>query len=802
VRALVRDLRLIKVLSRAARRSINGGYVNRRLAIGIGTAVAVLAAGAGVVVLTRPSEPAELAPAAAEPITTIAPDPAAETPSVQARIDRIDLTAAGSPGGGLDLSQRATKPFSMLSVNWTDPAARPSGTLQVRTRSAKTGKWTGWQDLEIAEERADLPVEAARRVGATEPIWAGRSNGVAARLAGTAGLPAGLRLNLIDPDATPAGRGGGEPADPDATPGGRGGGELADPDATPGGQGGGEPVPSASSGDPAPSGSVPPPSSDVPSAPAESAPGSPPVSTTGGPSAPTSTVPVPPATGPVKAQLPPYVSRAAWKANEKLVTDPISVVPQAKMIWVHHTGFRPDYTCAEAPSIIRGIQANDVNDGLSDMGYNFLVDKCGTLYEGRKGGVDKAVVGAHSVGFNTGSVGIALLGDYTSVQPSEAALTTIAQVAAARLGAYGFSPTSTAQMVEGSDGRKWPKGSTVVFPRIAGHKDGQMTSAGYLTVCPGDKMYALLPAIRARSVQMITGLAAKSLAGGASVSGTFYVRSAVTINWTVDTPSDSIARFELLRDGKLAAAPAGIARSGSIPLTPGAHTVAVRAVHTSGGTAVTAAYRVIADVTAPTLSGPAPALRTGTYSPTSIPVTAHFRAADNAKLWQVAATSPARVPLSATSTYWQTSMRPGANTALTVTARDVPGNARTATVTRRAAILPETAAKRTGTWSAKSGSAYLSGRALSSAKKGTKLTYTFTGRSAALLFSRGTATGKADVYLDGKKVATIDTRAAKTTYRQAVWVRSLSAAKHTVTVVVAGTSGRPTVVSDGLAYIG
>jgi len=183
-------------------------------------------------------------------------------------------------------------------------------------------------------------------------------------------------------------------------------------------------------------------------------------------------------------------------------------------------------------------------------------------------------------------------------------------------------------------------------------------------------------------------------------------------------------------------------------------------------------------------------------------VTAHFRAADNVKLWQVAATSPARVALPATATYWQTSMRPGATTTLTVTARDVPGNARTASVARRAAFLPETAAKRTGTWTARSGSAYLSGRALSATRKGTKLAYTFTGRAAALLFSRGSATGRADVYLDGKKVATIDTRAAATTHRQAVWVRSLSAARHTVTIVVAGTSGRPTVVSDGLAYVG
>lgn len=768
--------------------------MNRRLTIGMGAAVAVLAAGGAVAVLTWPERPgtppaAAAATAAPGPITTVAPEPAAELPSVQTRIDRLNLAAAGLP-------QRATRPFSMLSVNWTDPAVEPSGAIQVRTRSARTGKWSGWQDLEVAAGRADLPVEKSRVRGATEPYWAGRSTGVAARIAGAAaaGLPAGLRLNLIDPDAPAGGRGGGEPAPGPSAPG---------PVDVPG-----PPETSEPAGPPVPEvPEVPAPTTTTP-APAESAevppaPLPPRDSTSASAAPPGEAVPVPPATGPVRAQLPPYVSRAGWKADESLVKDPISVAPQAKMVWVHHTGFRPDYTCAESASIVRGIQANDVrNDGLSDLGYNFLVDKCGTLFEGRRGGVAKAVIGAHSVGFNTASVGVALLGDYTSVQPTEAALTTIAQLSAARLGAYGFSPSSTAQMVEGSAGRKWPQGSTVTFPRISGHKDGQMTDAGYLTVCPGDKLYGLLPAIRARSVQMITGLSVRTLGGGVLVSGTFYVRGAVTVSWSVETPSAQIARFELLRDGRVVASVPATARSGGIPLAPGPHTVAVRAVHTSGGTAVTPGHRVVADVTPPTVTAPAPALRTGTYAAGSIPVTAHFRATDNVRLWAVTATSPSRVPLSATATHWQTAMRPGGNTVFTVTARDVPGNVRTVSVTRRAAILPETAARRGGTWSTRVGGAHLSGRALASAKKGTKLTYTFTGRSAALLFSRGTATGRADVYLDGRKVATIDTRSSKAAHRQAVWVRSLSATRHTVTIVVAGTRGRPTVISDGLAYIG
>jgi hypothetical protein len=757
--------------------------VNRRTAIGIGTAVTVLAAGGAVAVLTLPPD-AETPVGSIVldgPVRTLAPDPAPAAPKVRTRVDTVDLKAAA---GAVDLRQRATKTFSMLSVSWTDPAARPQEAVRVRTRDARSGKWSGWRDLGVAEGSADLAVEAARVAGATEPLWAGRSDGVAVRIARGA-LPAGLKLNLIDPDVRGGGQGGGEP-EPSASA------DPVDPDVTPSGETGptGEPTETAPSGD-TPSTE---PTSEAPATTPPAEPSSPATSPTV----------LPPPTGKPLPQLPPYVARSGWNADETLVTDPISVAPAAKMVFVHHTGFGNGYTCAESASIVRGIQANDVQvKKLSDMGYNFLVDRCGTLFEGRKGGVTNAVVGAHTVGFNTGSVGVALLGDYTTLEPAEVALNTIAQVAAARLGAYGLDPTGEAQMTEGVDGRKWPLNSTVTFPRVSGHKDGEQSAAGFLTECPGNKLYPLLASIRARSVQQISGLAAKSLGGGVSAAGNYYVRTAATLTWAVETPSSSIAKFELLRDGQVAATVAATARTGSVAVPAGTHTVAVRAVHTSGSTAVTTAYKVIGDNTAPAFpSAPAPALRTGTYATTSVPVTVGYRVTDNVKLWSVGATSPAKVTLSTGATSWNASIRPGASTAFTVTAKDVAGNSRTASVTRKATIIAETSAKRGGSWTTRSSGSYLSGKALAATKRGAKLTYTFTGRSAALMFSRGSATGKADILVDGKKVTTVDTRATKSAYRQAIWVRTLTAGKHTVAVVVAGTSGRPIVVSDGLAYIG
>ena len=89
-----------------------------------------------------------------------------------------------------------------------------------------------------------------------------------------------------------------------------------------------------------------------------------------------------------------------------------------KVAFVHHTASGNGYSCAQAPSVLRSIYRYHVkSSGWRDIGYNFAVDKCGNIYEGRAGGVAKAVMGAHTLGFNTNSTGIAVLGTYNSDQP-------------------------------------------------------------------------------------------------------------------------------------------------------------------------------------------------------------------------------------------------------------------------------------------------------------------------------------------------------------------------------------------------
>ena len=89
---------------------------------------------------------------------------------------------------------------------------------------------------------------------------------------------------------------------------------------------------------------------------------------------------------------------------------------------VHHTAGSNSYSRAQSASIVRGIERYHVlANGWDDIGYNFLVDKYGQVFEGRWGGVDRNVVGAHAQGFNQGSAGVALIGTYDSASITPAA---------------------------------------------------------------------------------------------------------------------------------------------------------------------------------------------------------------------------------------------------------------------------------------------------------------------------------------------------------------------------------------------
>ncbi|MGH3029467.1 MAG: N-acetylmuramoyl-L-alanine amidase, partial [Gaiellaceae bacterium] len=111
-----------------------------------------------------------------------------------------------------------------------------------------------------------------------------------------------------------------------------------------------------------------------------------------------------PVTLAARARQPGMVRRSEWRADESIVRGKPAYAVRVRLSVVHHTAGTNSYTPGEAAAIVRGIQRYHVKgNGWDDIGYNFLVDKYGRIYEGRAGGISRNVVGAHAQGFNTGS---------------------------------------------------------------------------------------------------------------------------------------------------------------------------------------------------------------------------------------------------------------------------------------------------------------------------------------------------------------------------------------------------------------
>jgi flagellar hook assembly protein FlgD len=195
----------------------------------------------------------------------------------------------------------------------------------------------------------------------------------------------------------------------------------------------------------------------------------------------------PPAEG--MTTRPTIVTRAQWGANESLRGGSPGYAP-VRMAFVHHTDGSNSYTPAEAPGIVRGIYYYHTQSlGWSDIGYDFLIDRYGTIYEGRYGGMTKGVIGAQVLGFNTGSTGVSIMGTFVHATPPAAALDSLEQLLAWKLDVSHIDPLGTAVLTCGTT-QKFQAGQRVTFPAIAGHRQANFTD------CPGDRLYALLPAIR------------------------------------------------------------------------------------------------------------------------------------------------------------------------------------------------------------------------------------------------------------------------------------------------------------------
>ena len=194
---------------------------------------------------------------------------------------------------------------------------------------------------------------------------------------------------------------------------------------------------------------------------------------------------------------PPIIARGAWALSAAPPPRGGAEYGLVRMAFVHHTENPNGYASADVPAMLRAIWAFHVQvRGWRDIGYNFVVDRFGRIFEARAGGIDEPVVGAQAGGYNLVSTGAAVLGDFTAAAVSPAALSALQRLLAWKLSLHGV-PTGGETTVHvnpaGAIYSRFPAGAAVSLPRIAGHRDADSTA------CPGDVLYGQLPEVRRRA---------------------------------------------------------------------------------------------------------------------------------------------------------------------------------------------------------------------------------------------------------------------------------------------------------------
>jgi len=193
--------------------------------------------------------------------------------------------------------------------------------------------------------------------------------------------------------------------------------------------------------------------------------------------------------------MPALLYRKAWGPNPRLRNGWPTYNDRIRQVHVHHTVNSNDYARADVPGMIRAMyRYHTINLGWSDIGYNFLVDRFGRLWEGRAGGPRRAVRGAHTLGFNHASVGVAAIGNLESAAVRKPMVRALVGFAAWKLDMYGGRPRRTVWIRSaGSD--RFADGALVELPTIDGHRDTNETA------CPGQHLYDALPAVRRRTAR-------------------------------------------------------------------------------------------------------------------------------------------------------------------------------------------------------------------------------------------------------------------------------------------------------------
>jgi hypothetical protein len=417
------------------------------------------AAAPGADASPAPSEQASPAPRASVPVGTVeptvtevpmtaeAPAPSAgtedepaddptEAPDTEPGETR-ERRAARSTQGSTEEATRTTvvsepqpvEGYGAVGITWSHQDQVDDDAITLEVRTLQDGAWSGWTDVEYHEEHAPDPAttEGASARPGTDPLLVGEVDQVQARAVAPEGLPRDMSLAVVEPGEAEQQR---------------------------------SEAPELSMGE----------------APATRESGE-----TGGASGSEGAIELQAA---VSAPKPTIFSRSQWGADERL-RDGSPSYGSISAGFVHHTVNGNDYTRAQVPGIIRGIYAYHTRSrGWSDIGYNFLVDKFGRIWEGRYGGVARPVIGAHTLGYNHASFAMSAIGNFDTVRPPQVMLEAYGDLFAWKLGLHDVAADDMSQTVAGDR-----------FAAINGHRDAGSTA------CPGRYLYARLDAIRDLAAQ-------------------------------------------------------------------------------------------------------------------------------------------------------------------------------------------------------------------------------------------------------------------------------------------------------------
>jgi len=314
--------------------------------------------------------------------------------------------------------------YGAVGVTWSHADQVDDDRIRLQVRTATGDRWSDWEDLEYHDDHApDAGSEEGRgtRPG-TDPLFVGEVDRVQLRATATEGLPDDMSLAVVAP------------------------GRARDV------------------------------AREAPGLPAEDGPAG--SARTAAATAGEDAIELQ-ATTTSTAPRPTIFTREQWGANERL-RDGQPRYGSISAGFVHHTVNANDYARDDVPGMLRSIYAYHTQSrGWSDIGYNFLVDKFGRIWEGRYGGVARPVVGAHTLGYNEDSFAMSAIGNYETARPSDAMLRAYGRLFAWKLGLAGIDPTDMSQNVSGD-----------TFAAINGHRDAGSTA------CPGRFLYAQIPTIR------------------------------------------------------------------------------------------------------------------------------------------------------------------------------------------------------------------------------------------------------------------------------------------------------------------